>query len=260
MTTAPEQSVLLIGIDLGTSAVKCTVHDAAGTLRGTGRIAYPLETADGAALQDANVWWQATLAALTTALQGSDVTQVIAIGVGGQAPSPVALSPTLEPLGKVAIWLDRRPGAYAAALQERLGARQQLIERLGIRMAAHAAWARDARPEQFAAARWYLHSWDYLVARLTGTVNASMAPWSPAIEAMGLPAELFGDAEAAVGSIAGTVSASVAARTGVPVGTPVVAAGVDSFSDVRGQRRLALRRCLRVRRHLGQYLHRRRSR
>ncbi|MFX7756095.1 FGGY family carbohydrate kinase, partial [Acinetobacter baumannii] len=51
----------LVGLDIGTSAVKGVAIDREGTVRGLAEAAYPLATPKpGWAEQDPEDWWQAT--------------------------------------------------------------------------------------------------------------------------------------------------------------------------------------------------------
>ena len=59
----------LLGIDLGTSAVKVVVVDDQGAVKASGSAEYPvLHPRMGWAEQDPDAWWDATVAAIQQAL------------------------------------------------------------------------------------------------------------------------------------------------------------------------------------------------
>ena len=112
---------LLLGLDLGTSAVKVGLFDAEGNLLRRARRAYPLYTPHpGWTEQEPEEWWAATCDALREALAGVDAGRVAGVGLSGQAPSQVLVAADGTPLGRAIVWSDRRAAAEAAWLAERL--------------------------------------------------------------------------------------------------------------------------------------------
>lgn len=71
--------MLLIGIDLGTSAVKLLLMDENGTIRKIVSREYPLEfPRPGWSQQNPEDWWKAVCDGLEELLKGSDSTQATA--------------------------------------------------------------------------------------------------------------------------------------------------------------------------------------
>src|SRR5262245_31188053 len=74
----------LLGIDLGTSAVKAVVVDEAGHVLGTGTREIPMEVpAPGRAEQDPERWWSETVTAVRAALDVAGVRDLAGIGMDG---------------------------------------------------------------------------------------------------------------------------------------------------------------------------------
>jgi sugar (pentulose or hexulose) kinase len=225
---------LLLGIDLGTSALKCGVWTPRGHRAGLARIPYPTR---GDALrprtaeQSAEDWWRALLAGVGAATAGIDPRRIEALGVGGHAPSPVFADAELAPVAPVLTWLDPRPAVYMERLRRALGRPPASgPERLATQLAARALWLREHAPGGFARARWALGSGDYLAARLTGRPLTTAGPGAPEIlAAAGLPAVLLPPRELKPGETAGPLSPAAADALGLPAGIPVVAGGLDSF-------------------------------
>lgn len=100
----------LLGIDLGTSAVKALVLDAASGRRlGEGRAEYPLLThRPGWAEGDPEEWWRQTVVAVRMALRLVEPGQVAAIGVTGQMHGVVPVDAAGNPVRAALLWPDQR--------------------------------------------------------------------------------------------------------------------------------------------------------
>ncbi|RDD61894.1 xylulokinase [Ferruginivarius sediminum] len=226
---------LFIGVDLGTSALKCGLWDTAGTCHGAARVAYTTETHDGRAEQRAGDWWAALCTAVGESCEGAARARIAAIAVGGHAPSPVFVDDALTPVGPVLTWRDSRAAEDVAHVFADLGGRPaDGPTRLAAQVAARARWMRREVPEAYARAAVALHSWEYLIARLSGEAPCERGAPSGLPVALGVAERLLAGSGPAAGTIAGTVMPDVAARLGVPAGTAVVAAGLDSYLGAVG--------------------------
>lgn len=107
---------MLVGIDIGTSAVKILACTAAGRTVGHSKATYALATpAPNAAEQDADDVYRATMRALSETLDtvraaGADVA---AIGLSCALHGLLAVDASGAPLGPSITWLDRRSAAVA---------------------------------------------------------------------------------------------------------------------------------------------------
>lgn len=107
---------LVLGIDLGTSAVKAALFDAQGAVHATARASYDTHfPAPGHAEQDPHDWWRAvgaTTRKLAAAVEnGAD--RIKGVGVAAQMCGSVAVDAAGEPLHPCLIWLDTRSAAIA---------------------------------------------------------------------------------------------------------------------------------------------------
>jgi len=74
----------LMGIDPGTSGVKCIIIDDQGKVVKSSTKTYPLYTPKPAwSEQDPADWWQGTKDAVKEVLEGFDASQICAIGFSG---------------------------------------------------------------------------------------------------------------------------------------------------------------------------------
>nr|MBA2463046.1 carbohydrate kinase [Actinomycetota bacterium] len=235
----------VLGVDVGTTAVKAAVVTADGRVLGTGSVEYPTHyPRPGWVEQDPEDWWRAACGAIQTALADAGRRDMAAVCVSAQAPTLLPLDSRGRPLRPALIWMDRRAEAEAERLRETLG--EELVRRVtGNRIdpyyvAAKLLWFREHEPELRARVRVYVQATGYLVHRLTGELtldreHASLLSlrdleretWSERLcEAVGVTPELFprlvsGD------EIAGRVTDDAATATGLPAGTSVTGGTVD---------------------------------
>lgn len=170
---------LLLGIDLGTSAVKVSLVDSA-----TGKlVAYsPIPESEipryveraGWCEQDPNDWWDALLAALNsfTGLQLSEITH---IGIAYQMHGLVLVDEKGNPVRRSIIWSDGRATALGDQIGAEMGASQvsRLLNQPGNFTAAKLRWVRDNDPDAFARAKWALLPGDFLALKLTGEATTT---------------------------------------------------------------------------------------
>jgi xylulokinase len=221
---------LFLGIDLGTSSLKCGLFDEAGSCLRAESVFYPTREWEGGAEQHCGDWWSALVAAVRRAATGIDPALVVAIGIGGHAPSPVFVDADLEPVCPVLPWFDSRTKPQHDRLLEILGGRSENgDERLMGQVAARAMWLRSADPSAFARTACILHSGDYLVARLTGqrVLTSSRAP--NVFSAADLPLCLIPPRECRTGETVGRIAPEVARELQLGSVTSVVSCGLDSF-------------------------------
>jgi xylulokinase len=218
----------LVGIDVGTSALKVAVVTVDGTLVADVTQPYPPQPYDGFIEQDATGWWHAAREALRRACQGRPVR---AVAVTGQAPSLVAVDAAGEPCGPALTWADRRAAAEAQEIATLVPGRADAF--FGT---AKLLWWR--RRGDLARARQVLAANGFITARLTGaaTLDESTAGllqgWGggfPPALAEAVPVALLPDAVACTG-VVGSVTPAAAAECGLPAGVPVVAGAIDAVT------------------------------
>lgn len=171
-----------LAIDLGTTACKASVVSIDGAVLGSGLA--PLDTVfgpGGAAWQDAELMWAATLDACRQALAeaGAPITLV---SVAAQWSSIVPVDRLGQPVAPMNMWFDRRGERFADALTdgEHAGARARWSDVHGFAPStslAHILWFQHDESVRARTAA-YLEPADYLNARFTGriatTANTAM--------------------------------------------------------------------------------------
>ena len=224
-----------MGIDVGTTQTKVGVFHLDGRLAAMASAHYPLQfdAATNAAEQNPAEWWAAAARAIRQTLEQIDPARLLAVSVGGQGPTVVALDEALDPIAPALTWMDSRAVLEARQLGQRAG--QPLPPHAFI---AKVVWIKKARPEVYAAARWFCQAWDFVAARLIGELVAStspgIAPWSKTW----ISAAELDDAEfpllQPMGAQVGCVTAPAARDTGLPAGLPVVGGISDYFEGLIG--------------------------
>jgi xylulokinase len=245
MPATPDGAVV-IGIDIGTSAIKAVmIGPEGGTLD---RFAAPHETArpgPGAAEQDPAGWIAQVTAALGRFARHPAAARVAAIGLTSQVNTHVFCDGALAPLCPAIVWQDTRAAAAGAALEARIDPAAK-IAALGAPIpidASHAlarmAWMAEHAPGVWDRTRHVLLPKDFVLARLTGAIGADP------ISAVGLVGPDLRYADAVVGLVAraGRVLAPLAdplAIGGVVVaglpfaGVPVAVGTMDAWASMFG--------------------------
>jgi xylulokinase len=234
---------VLLGIDLGTSAVKVGAFES-DTLRplAAATRAYPIEqTGPGWAEQTPEVWWRAVQAALQE-IRSLPLTEIAAIGVAGQMHGLVCLDSTGTPVRPAILWPDTRARRQVDALRQLWHMNPAAMPgppATGF-AAASARWLSEHEPHTLQRTALWLAPKDYLVFRLTGRLGSepsdasaswlysvTQQAWSPqAIAACSLAlSQMPPLAESA--AVVGALSPVAATGLGLRPGAPVVAGCAD---------------------------------
>ena len=242
---------LVLGIDLGTSAVKvaavATEGAAPGRLVGEGSADFVTDSSlPQQAEQSPSDWLEAArqaMSALDERLRRQDVhwtSRIAAIGLTGQLPTLVCLGDH-GPLGPAITWKDGRADAWACARLE--GVRAQHYARTGMPVDGRylAPMFQFHYAGRVGEVRTLLSAKDYLLHALTGVAmtEPSTAAGYGVYELDGqrfaadlcafwnLPPRVLPPVRAA-NSLAGTLSPAGAELLGLPVGIPVSTGAADS--------------------------------
>ena len=234
--------MLLLGLDLGSSAVKASLLDAA-----TGRVVSSAQSPQhemaisaprpGWAEQDPATWWEHTTLAIRAALAGQDASRVAAIGISYQMHGLVTLDDRQQAVRPAIIWCDSRAVEIGAQAFGELGADvclSRLLNSPGNFTASKLRWIQQNEPAAFARIRKIMLPGDYLALRLTGEAQTTAsglsegtlwdfsknAPADFLLNHWGIDTSLLCALTPTFGRQAG-VLASVAAELGLPAGIPV---------------------------------------
>lgn len=235
-----------LGLDLGTSSVKCLALDADGEVVASAQERYPIDRPHaGWAEQEPERWWRAVVsvvAAVSAALGGS--AGVRSIGLAGQMHGLVLVDAAGRPVRPAIIWSDARAATQVGIWRESPG--DELVEHMtGFRSASgmaalSLAWLRANAPDVLDSAAWALQPKDYVRLRLTGEAaldptdaGASLlfdlhagAPAAPLLAAAGVDATLLPPLHPTLAA-AGTLTTASAGELGLPAGIPVATGGGD---------------------------------
>lgn len=246
-----------LGIDSGTQSTKAVVCDASGRrILGLGRGEHPPPSGrGGASEQDPERWVEATTKAIRGALAAAGPVEIAGIGVSGQQHGLVALDERDRPVRAAKLWNDTSTASDGAALTERLGGREAVIDRIGnLFLAGYTApaiaWLRRNEPDTYSGARRFCLPHDFLNLWLSGEFatepgDASGTAYFDPVRRRYEPAVLDAldperDWDATLPpvrpslSVIGQLRPEAAAALGLPAGIPVSAGGGDNMCAAIG--------------------------
>ncbi|MGH9456226.1 MAG: gluconokinase [Thermoanaerobaculia bacterium] len=172
----------LLGLDLGSSSARAFVYDANGTPLAGHRTGYVwTATQDGGLEIDAESLVGFAVAAvdgLLADVRGRGI-EIAAVGISTFWHGLVGIDAELRPVTPAYSWGDTRATAAAAALRQRVDG-AALHARTGAFLhpsfpSVKLVWLRDAAPDAFAAARWWISPGELVAARLCGILRHSMS-------------------------------------------------------------------------------------
>ena len=244
---------MFLGLDIGTSSVKCILVSPSGDVEAAASAPLDLATPQpGWAEQDPEAWWEATRAAIRDLRAHQPDARIDAIGISGQMHSSVFLDKHGAVIRPALLWCDGRTTAECREIVQRAGGEANLR-----RWVCNAAlegftlpkvlWLRNHEPEAFAQLATVLLAKDFVRLRLTGAAatepsdasgtlmfDPTQMRWSREIlDAVGLSPSLLPDVGGSA-AVLGRVTPSAAKLTGLVAGTPVVGGGADNACGAAG--------------------------
>lgn len=244
----------LLGLDIGTSAVKALLLETSGAVAGNVTVEYPLSTPrPGWSEQEPEDMWKATVTSIKNLLAKFNVSpeSILGIGLSGQMHSSVFLDAKHEVIRPAILWNDTRTSAQCRYIEEVIDRNVLLNEVCNPALEGFTLpkvlWLREHEPENFANLRWLVLPKDYVRFRLTGNLqmevsdaagmlmmNVRKQVWSqPVLEKLNLSADILPPIINSV-EVAGTITAEIAHLTGLKEGTPVVGGGADNACGAVG--------------------------
>ena len=168
--------MLLIGVDLGTSAVKLLLMEENGSICKIVSREYPLEFPHpGWSQQNPEDWWKAVCDGIPELLKGFDATQVRGIGVGGQMHGLVVLDENDRVIRPAILWNDGRAQKQVEMLNREIGRETLSRCTANIAFAGFTApkllWMKENEPALFAKIRKIMLPKDYINYQLTGVFS-----------------------------------------------------------------------------------------
>lgn len=244
----------LLGLDIGTSAVKTLLLHSNGEPVGGATVEYPLYSPrPGWSEQNPEDMWQATAEAIKLTLEkhAIDPASIKGIGLSGQMHSSVFLDSERNVIRPAILWNDVRTTAQCRYIEETVE-RELLNSEVcnpvleGFTL-PKLLWLRDHERENFDKVRWLVLPKDYVRFRLTGELQMEVSDaagmlmmnvrkqiWSePLLSKLDLSSEILPPIIQS-SEVAGTISKQTAALTGLKEGTPVVGGGADNACGAVG--------------------------
>ena len=236
----------LLGIDVGTSAVKALVFDAASG-QVVAQVSRPLPAHHPQPEWtefDPQELWETVCQCLTQLWHEVAPESIAALGVASMAEAGVLLDGSGHPVYPIIAWHDPRTEPQAAWLGERI-APFEIYQITGQRLRyifslPKILWLREHEPQRFQAGRRWLCVQDYVIWRLAGELatdrtiasrtlafDQASGTWSPRmLEVTGLDVGLFPPVFPS-GTEVGRVTPRAADESGLAVGVPVCTGGHD---------------------------------
>jgi len=242
---------LLLGVDVGTQATKAVLVDNSGARLGVAEKQYRVDTPRPLwAEQWPNVWMDAVVSTIRGAIGAAQIapSRVAGLCVSGlYGGSGIPLDRHMKPVRPCLIWMDRRSTDQVESIARSVDL-DELYRITGNWVDSYFGytkilWIRDNEPANWSRICVFLAPSSYVVYRLTGVVVTDHSSagnlggiydlrhrgWSEdAAELLGIPMELMPEHVVPSAEIVGTIHEEGARLTGLPVGTPMLAGGVDA--------------------------------
>ena len=166
----------ILGLDLGTTAIKVAIVDLRGSIVAVSTQEYKLLTPDTLSVElPVERYWRAFKDGLADALSKSGVsgTQLLSVGISAQGETLVFLDAEGRELGNAIVWMDNRAQKEAQELNAHFPPSVTCsvtgqVSIVPTWPAAKVLWLRRNRPEIFARVAKVLLLEDWFIHRLTG--------------------------------------------------------------------------------------------
>ena len=244
-----------VGIDVGTTGVRCVIFDESGGRRAHAYRTYPLEMfGSGWVEQSVPLMLETTMTVCREAVASSaiDRLSIASVGFSTQMCCTIACRTDGSLVRPMISWQDTRAKQQTETVGDHIDA--DAYSRLaGYPLSPHAPlmkilWLRDHEPEHYnETERWLqlhrvlLHVFgadgffgDTSEANFTGMWDVATQRWDPGLLSLaGLNDDSLGSLVAG-GTRVGSVSASAATMSGIPEGTPLCVGAGDQICGVIG--------------------------
>ena len=244
---------VVLGVDLGTSAVKVSAVDRQGNIVAQEAYDYPLsQPKPGYSEQNPEDWVNGTTVAIVRLILNDGLTaeQIKGISFSGQMHGLVLLDSNKQVLRPAILWNDTRTTPQTQEIAEKMGqefidvTRNKALEGFTL---PKILWVKENEPEIFAQAKTFVTPKDYLRYRMTGKLQMEISDaagtvamdvanrtWSKEVqEAFGLDASFFPEIIEATG-YAGNISDTYALFSGLTTETQVFGGAADNAAGAVG--------------------------
>jgi sugar (pentulose or hexulose) kinase len=166
----------ILAVDIGTTALKCALHDHRGRILAKASEEYELVTPDALSVEmEVEAYWEAFKRAVARVLKEALVNPegIRALGVSAQGETMILVDEAGAPVRRAIVWLDSRAQQEADDLGECFGHRHAYKITGQVRIvptwpASKILWLKRHEPKAIARTAKYLLIEDYFLYRLTG--------------------------------------------------------------------------------------------
>lgn len=244
---------LILTCDAGTSAVKCSLFTADGSVLHALRGEYPtIFPRPGWSEQDSDVIWTATVQCIRELTTLIDPARIACVGLSGTMNGCIPVDSDGNALHPNIIHSDSRAYPELADIA-RVISPDDFYRLTGNRLDNHYTlpkilWFRKNRPDVYEKTRFWLNTKDYLYARLTGrfgvtdysdasltiALDIRSGRWAEdMLRDLGIDPSCMPEIHTGH-DVSGCISKETAAMTGLLQGTPVSVGGGDGACAARG--------------------------
>ncbi|RED63138.1 xylulokinase [Cohnella lupini] len=243
----------VIGVDLGTSAVKTLLIAQDGTLKAEATREYPLyHEKAGWSEQDPEDWVTGTIGALKELIDLNGITgeDIEGLSFSGQMHGLVLLNDADRPVRRAILWNDTRTTEQCREISHTLGDKLLSVTRnpaLEGFTLPKILWVKQNEPDIFAQATHFLLPKDYVRLRLTGTKHMDLSDaagtlmldiagrsWSQEVIAAFEIPQSYCPPLVEAGAYVGTLTPEVSQATGLSTSTRIFAGGADNACGAIG--------------------------
>lgn len=166
----------ILAFDLGTTALKCALHNLNGDVLAKASEEYQLITPDADSVEmDVETYWRAFKSAVARVLKESGInpTEIKAMGISAQGETLILVDQEGKPLRRAIVWLDNRAQKESEILGDTFGHRHAYeitgqVKLVPTWPASKILWIKNHEPKIFEKTAKFLLIEDYFLYRLTG--------------------------------------------------------------------------------------------
>jgi xylulokinase len=244
---------MLLGIDIGSSAVKAALVDPDEGVLSSAQVGVDLIVRHpGWAEADPDQWWRAICELVPALLRqsGRGAEEIEAVASAGMVPAVLTLDGQGQPLRNAILQNDARATREIEELAQALSG-VDLLSLTGSALTQQSVaptlrWLRRHEPDLFGHTETIVGSYDWIAQRMgakahieqnwaieSGLFSLDGAQLQEVLDSTETSAQLLPEMRRS-GAIVGEVSASAASETGLRAGTPIVVGGADHVSSAYG--------------------------
>ncbi len=244
----------VIGVDLGTSAVKLLLVNKSGKVVNEVSKEYPLiQEKTGYSEQKPEDWVEQTIAGLKELVQqfNGNVSEIDGLSFSGQMHGLVLLDENNKPLRNAILWNDTRTTPQCQEIYDKVGKTKfiEITKNLALEgfTLPKILWVKENEPDIFAQAQTFVLPKDYVRYRLTETLHMDFSDaagtslldvaqkeWSKEIcDLLDLPVSICPPLVNSHDNV-GRITTTVVEETGLSAETDVFAGGADNACGAIG--------------------------